>query len=264
MNFHDALISVYCENPCQVLPNALWKTWAQFESLQTAVHIEQGKVSRLVAWDEKRLFLYWTRDRDQLPDLRQQFTDLHFALIHQDYLHAVPAANMAAQQPYFRLISRQNDHPTSPLLPSGFSLVQADAQEEAQQVAAFIGQCYQDMHPSAETVKSWSQHPVFDAALWIWVMDEASGIPVGLGIAEIDREIAEGALEWIQVLPGYRGRGIGKSIVRELLSRLEKRAQFTTVAGEVMEKTNPETMYRSCGFKGSDIWWVLKFEDDAS
>ncbi len=125
-------------------------------------------------------------------------------------------------------------------------------------VSDLIGQCYEDIHPTTAEIMSWVKHPVFDPTLWVWVIDDAKGIPTGLGIAEVDDDVQEGSLEWIQVLPEYRGRGIGKGIVEELLSRLEGRVKFTTVAGEEDNKTNPEALYRSCGFEGEDIWWMLR------
>ncbi|MFA5524645.1 MAG: hypothetical protein WDA24_09850 [Tissierellales bacterium] len=35
-------------------------------------------------------------------------------------------------------------------------------------------------------------------------------------------------------------------------------AEFTTVSGEVDNDTNPERLYRSCGFYGDDVWWLLR------
>jgi ribosomal protein S18 acetylase RimI-like enzyme len=128
---------------------------------------------------------------------------------------------------------------------------------QTKKVSQLIGQCYQDLQPTVESVMSWVKHPTFDPALWVWVIDNSKEIPIGLGIAEIDNNVLEGSLEWIQILPNYRGMGIGKCIVQELLSRLEKRVNFTTVSGEVNNSTNPETLYRSCRFKGSDIWWMF-------
>jgi ribosomal protein S18 acetylase RimI-like enzyme len=80
-----------------------------------------------------------------------------------------------------------------------------------------------------------------------------------LGIAELDKTIQEGSLEWIQVLPAYHGLGLGKGIVQKLLSRLEKEKQvkFATVSGQVDNVTRSEALYRSCGFKGNDVWWLL-------
>jgi len=258
MNFRDALIATYCENPCQVLPNALWKTLAQLENLQSSFSIEKDAVDTLKAWNEKNLMIYWTRNREQSPDFSQQQTHASFAIIHQDYLRTFPSAPFAIRKPYFRLIHRQKKTEMKEPTPTGFSIHEVNIQQEAQMVSELIGQCYQDMHPRVEEIMSWVNHPVFDPALWVWVMDDSKGIPIGLGIAEIDHDTLEGSLEWIQVLPRYRGRGIGKCIVQELLFRLEKRVKFTTVAGEVDNKTDPEGLYRSCGFKGGDIWWVFR------
>jgi GNAT superfamily N-acetyltransferase len=258
MNFRNALISTYCENPCQVLPNALWKTLAQLEDLQTSFSNEKDAVDTLKAWNEKNLMIYWTRNREQSPDFSLRKINLSFALIHQDYLHILPSVPFAIRKPYFRLICRQNKTEMKAPTPTGFSIHEVNIQQEAQMVSELIGQCYQDMHPTVEEIMGWVKHPVFDPSLWVWVVDDAKGIPIGLGIAEIDHDTPEGSLEWIQVLPRYRGRGIGKGIVQELLFRLEKRVNFTTVAGEVDDKTNPEALYRTCGFKGGDIWWMFR------
>ncbi|MFX0205782.1 MAG: GNAT family N-acetyltransferase [Candidatus Hodarchaeota archaeon] len=91
----------------------------------------------------------------------------------------------------------------------------------------------------------------------IWVIDEIKNTPAGMGIAELDMTIPEASLEWIQVLPEYRNQGIGKAIVIELLNRYKDKVKFITVSGKVNNQTNPEELYKKCGFKGRDIWWVL-------
>ena len=257
MNFRDALLSTYCENPCQVLPTALWKTLARLENLQTSFCVEKDVVTKLQAWNETDLMVYWTRNRERSFDFSQSQTDLNLALVHRDYLQAFPSTRFTLHEPYFRLIRWQNEPEVNAPLPIGFRIVEVNIQPEASKVSQLIGQCYPDLHPTLESVLSWVKHPTFDPALWVWVMDNAKGIPAGLGIAEIDKFILEGSLEWIQVLPQYRGIGLGKSIVQELLSRLEKRVKFTTVSGQVDNRTNPEAVYRSCGFKGNDIWWMF-------
>jgi len=254
MNFHEALIAAYCENPCQVLPNALWKTLSWLDDWRSSFKVENSVVTELEAWHENRLMLYWSRERDQLPNLSQM---PDFALVHQDYLGSFPVSDFAGRTPYFRLM-RKADEPEQPThIPEGYAFVDVNVFQEADTVVSLIGQCYPDLHPTAETVRSWFEHPTFDSSLWIWVMDTAKGIPVGLGIAELDKTIQEGSLEWIQVLPAYRGLGLGKSIVQKLLSRLAKQVKFITVSGEVDNATRPEALYRSCGFKGIDVWWLL-------
>ena len=75
--------------------------------------------------------------------------------------------------------------------------------------------------------------------------------------ANLDSETEELVLEWIQVLPEYRGRGLGKMLVNELLCRMGGRAKFATVYGKADSPSNPEALYRKCGFIGNDVWHVL-------
>jgi len=86
---------------------------------------------------------------------------------------------------------------------------------------------------------------------------DASGQCVGCGIADYDPEARELILEWIQVLPEYRGCGIGQAIVNELLRRAQGCARFATVSGKVDNPTRPELLYRRCGFAGEDVWHIL-------
>jgi len=89
-------------------------------------------------------------------------------------------------------------------------------------------------------------------------MDNIKEMPIALGIAECDEDIMEGSLEWIQVLPQYRGYGIGVALVNFLLLILKEKSKFVTVSGKIDNKTNPQRMYRKCGFQGNDIWHILR------
>lgn len=258
MNFRDALISTYCANPCRVLPNALWKTLAWLEDLHTYVRIEEGVAIHMEAWDEKRLLVYWTSNRELSQAFSPHPNNLKSVLMHEDNLLNFPSEGFSIRTPYFRLMHKPVVTEIKGSTPSGFSIVEAVMPKEAGKAADLIRQCYPDIAPSAETILNWSGHPTFDPSLWVWVLDHATGLPAGLGIAEIDSEISEGSLEWIQVLPTYRGMGIGKMLVQELLSRLGKRVKFTTVSGKVDRTSHPEALYRSCGFEGTDVWWLLR------
>jgi len=78
-----------------------------------------------------------------------------------------------------------------------------------------------------------------------------------LGIAEWDQNVSKVSLEWIQVHPAYRGKGLGKAVVAELLRRASTIAAFTTVSGRIEDGHWAESLYRRCGFSGSDVWWLL-------
>lgn len=104
--------------------------------------------------------------------------------------------------------------------------------------------------------KAYKNHPVYDPFLWVAVKDELTGKTVATGIAELDARIGEGVLEWIQVSPTYRGKGLGAYLVNELLSRLKGKADFVTVSGKIKNRTNPLKLYENCGFSEKVIWHV--------
>ena len=258
VNFTQALVAAYRENPCQVLPNALWKSISWADEFQTDFCLEARNVTQLMAWSTEQWMLYWNRDRhlpQQLP-LRDRGV-LKFALLHQDFENLLPPETFPDRQCYFRLFHSLRAVP-APNLPKGFSFATSDPLADSEEIAQVINACYADINLSPEAIRSWKDHPVFSADLWVWVIDEKRNQPAGLGIAEFDRAIAEGSLEWIQILPAYRGKGLGKQLVYDLLMRLAGRAEFATVAGQVDNHTNPERLYRGCGFQGDDLWWVLR------
>jgi len=256
-NFCDALIAAYLENPCQVLPNALWKTLAQVERLETRYEMQGNRVTHLEAWGAKELFIYWDRERNKASIPAERLAELDLALVHQDFLDPRATAHLTSRTPYFRLM-HTGPVQKRPQLPPTFALVQVDARREAEAIARLIGECHGDPHFPAEWVRDWTQQAVFDPTLWVWVVDTRQNKPVGLGIAELDRTVGEGSLEWMQVLPAYRRQGLGQALVLELLSRLAGRAAFVTVGGQVENPTHPEALYRRCGFRGQDVWWVLR------
>ena len=156
---------------------------------------------------------------------------------------------------YFRLIHHLQNIPNT-TLPAHFALRNVILPQEAATAAEIINQSYPDMAQTAERVISWTNYPVFDKDLWLFIWDETTNSPAALGIADFDSSIGEGSLEWIQVLPEYRGRGLGQNIVTGLLTRLKNKAKFATVSGQKDNPSDPEGLYRKCGFTGSDIWYV--------
>lgn len=159
-------------------------------------------------------------------------------------------------EPYFRL--SHNLHGLSaPMLPQGYSLCKATLAD----FAVHINSCYDGIGITEAELRSYTTRSVYDAALWLAVKDDQTGNVVATGIAELDREIGEGVLEWIQVSKSHRGNGLGSYIVSELLWRMNRNAKFATVSGQCHNSTNPEKLYRKCGFTGSDVWHILRREN---
>lgn len=161
-----------------------------------------------------------------------------------------------ADEPYFRLKhDLQSVAPAA--VPQGYSLCRGTAEE----FAAHIQECYRNGITAVE-VCSFAEREVYCPELWLALREDRTGKIVATGIAELDREIGEGVLEWVQVSAECRGRGLGSYIVKELLWRMKGKAKFATVSGQCNNPTNPEALYRKCGFAGNDVWHILRKRDE--
>lgn len=167
---------------------------------------------------------------------------------------ALRGLSPAGAELYFRLIHRLNQVPRAEV-PAGCRLEALPMPGYAQELAAMLNAAYPDLQMSREEVLAWTRRPVYAPELWLGLRDTVSGQLLASGIAEYDAEAREGVLDWVQVLPQARGRGLGKAIVILLLNQLEGRADFVTVSGKLPEA---EAVYRACGFEGKDRWYVFR------
>lgn len=171
-------------------------------------------------------------------------------ILHEDDFCA-EMLEQYADEPYFRLMHDLQAEPAA--VPQGYSLCRGTAEE----FATHIQECYGNGMTAAE-VRSFTGREVYCPELWAALRDDKTGKIVASGIGELDPQTGEGILEWIQVSAEYRGRGLGSCIVRELLWRMKGKARFATVSGQCSNPTNPEALYRKCGFAGNDVWHVLR------
>lgn len=154
---------------------------------------------------------------------------------------------------YYKLIHHM-EHIEQPTLPDGYRFVCHDATA----LSDHISSCFEREGASVAELESYRDHPGYSPDLWLAIVDEQTDRIIASGIAEIDRDIREGVLEWVQVSPAYRRRGWGRIIVNELLYRMRGRADFVTVSGKVNDPSDPRALYERCGFEGAVIWHVLR------
>lgn len=161
-----------------------------------------------------------------------------------------------AHSSFFRLIHRLRDIPR-PVPSPGVTFGQIPP-ERAQEVAQLIGRSYRHsgIRVTGEEVRGWAASPVYWPELWIGAF--ADGTLVGAVIGEFDPEAGEGVIEWLQVLPEYRRRGIARALTARALEAMAGFADFATVSGERENPTGPEGVYRACGFEGEDVWHILR------
>lgn len=187
---------------------------------------------------------YWKHKKTVIPE--------NMKIVHEkDYFKG--DFNDYNDEPYFRLYHNMKniEHETvnDVEILSGIS--------DINEFVWLINRSYVDLSVTAEQLEDYKNTPVFCSELWILLKKKNSGEIVAGGIADYDRECRELILEWIQVIPTYRGKGYGKTVVNSLLSKMEGIAEFATVSGKVNNPTDPEGLYRRCGFTGDDIWHIL-------
>ena len=171
----------------------------------------------------------------------------HMSVLREDQFDA--AQCRGTDEPYFKMVHRLSEIPC-PDLPAPFAVVRAGTPE----FARHIGECYTDECITADELDDCARDP----GLWLAVADTANGRIVASCIADIDPDIGEGSLEWIQVSPDYRRRGLGRYIVCELLRRMSGKAGFATVSGKLNNPDHPLELYRSCGFTDCATWHVIR------
>ena len=164
-----------------------------------------------------------------------------------------------SDEPYFRLCHNMQNL-SRPIL-SGYDIITVGA-DAVDIMVSVINDSYIDLQVSIEQLQSYTMTPVYCPDLWVLIQDSVTGVCVGCGIADLDTEAEELILEWIQVLPAYRGKNIGTAIVKELLWRSKEYAKFATVSGKVNNVTRPEMLYRKCEFTGEDVWHILTKKED--
>jgi len=248
----ETLKEHYIKNPCSILANSFWKTNSQLVNYELTCKSDNDKIISLEIKEGNKLLLYWHLDQ-KMPDFKTHILD--FILIHQKYLESINLEMFNSKKSYFRIVHNQQNIEKTSLL-EGFRFEQVNLAQETDKIVDLLSLCYPGWNFTEERILKWKNHPVYDKKGWIWIIDEKNNKPAGLGIAEFDKTIPEASFEWIQVHPEYQGKGLGKNLVLELLDRYKESALFTTVSGECNNPSNPEGLYRRCGFEGDDVWWV--------
>lgn len=159
---------------------------------------------------------------------------------------------------YFRLIYNRHGHNPKAVL-SGFGISSYRHQEDDEMALELIRTCYagQGIAISLKELAELREKRFFDPALWFWIVKQNSEEPCALAVSHHDTEVGEGWLDWVQVLPEFRGRGLGRMLVGECVSRLRK-AKMITVSGSLDNPHRPSELYRKCGFSEHQEWFIME------
>ena len=203
---------------------------------------------------EKEVYLVNPCKTSSLPFCKTNQISIpeNMKIVLEENLHSVNVQKYIDEK-YFKLVHRMNDI-EKPVLSNRYEVRVCAVSEYAKHITV----CYDDIGISVEDLEEYQSHAVYDSNLWIAVTERGQNSIIASGIAELDTDIKEGILEWIQVSPEYRGMGFGKFVVKELLWRMKDKADFVTVSGKLDNPTNPRGLYLACGFAEEAIWHVMR------
>lgn len=188
---------------------------------------------------------YWkTKGMSMPPNIK---------IVHNDYFDESLLKEYNDKK-YFRLFHNLNNTPEFDASEIEFSVIAPYMINELVEMIN-ISYAHTDVCVSNEYIKGITNTKVYCPELWIGAFD--NGKMIGSIICDFDKEIGEGIIEWLQVLPEYRGIGIASALICKALNKMSKFANFVTVSGECDNITNPEYVYRKCKFEGNDIWHIL-------
>jgi ribosomal protein S18 acetylase RimI-like enzyme len=129
----------------------------------------------------------------------------------------------------------------------GIEIIEASPIQEATEIASVLNRCYAVNTFTPGTIIEGTKGEAYCPYLWLWAVDTTNGAKAGIFITDVDPEIREANLDWIQLLPEYRGKRIGEALISETLSRLRGKADMAYV-GTLDERA--ARFYRKCGFDG--------------
>jgi GNAT superfamily N-acetyltransferase len=180
---------------------------------------------------------------------------------HMEVIHDDDYKGDLFSEPYFRLIHRLAFF-HSLNIPQGMILEKLNLNnpKNLEKLSEMISKCYDYERLAVDQMQAMIDYKTFNPDLWL-VLKDNEGKIVASGISEYDPNLKEGVLEWIQVLPAYKQKGLGSLIVHASLRELSVNADFVTVSGRINNGDNPMKLYKKCGFEGSDIWHIINHKD---
>jgi len=140
----------------------------------------------------------------------------------------------------------------------GYQIRKYNDETDRDKVVQIINQSYSNIKIDINDVVKMLNDEVFNPDMWIFVVEENTKKEIALGICQYDDKVFEVVFDWIQVIPECRGIGIGLMLVTYLLAIAPSDAKFATVSGDMDNPSSPEKLYRKCGFKGNDVWHILR------
>ncbi|MBD3236840.1 MAG: hypothetical protein GF330_09060 [Candidatus Eisenbacteria bacterium] len=142
-------------------------------------------------------------------------------------------------------------------LPSDYCFRDVEPQADLSAAARLMNAAYASLPDfmTSERLEAMIASDYYFPGGWFFLIGRGER-PVGLALSGYDREMDEGFIDWIELLPRQRQRGLGRMLIGECLRRLQH-ARWVTVAGSLDAPFVVGDLYRSCGFRQTAHWSIL-------
>jgi len=143
-------------------------------------------------------------------------------------------------------------------VPAGLRMLTVDPEKDLPTLADLMNSAYPSLPRfiDAERLAVAARAPSYYADGWFFLCDETLARPIGAAVCGYCGETDEGFIDWVQVLPRFRGRGLGVILAREAIRRLAA-AGCITVSGSLDAPFAVGELYADCGFGQFRQWSIL-------
>lgn len=282
-DFIDKVSRLYLNDPARASSIPFWKLEGFLLESQ-AYEVIDGADRYLYALRGKQLVFYWSNDARRFLLPPDEVRGLDFLVLHEDFFDlvrdllgegydATPGYTLFYDYSYVpddaasgRSTTTGSDDSTTDSGRIGdggnaghgakgrYYVDDFDFGREAEyeSLADLINATDGAFHLTADKVRQWTKTPAFDPTLWVWVKDEDTHAPLGIGVSNHYAKMRETDLDWFYVLPAHQGKGIGRMLIKETIDRSKTRSEIIRLGGVADE------FYMKCGFRRRDKWYVVR------
>ena len=87
---------------------------------------------------------------------------------------------------------------------------------------------------------------------------EKTYLPIGIFIAKFDPNMFEASIEYLCIKAEYRKKGLGYSLLKEMLLRIGCICQLVTCAYPLENNYGLDRLFEKAGFTNGALWHFLK------
>ncbi len=260
----ELIKTLYTQAPHATLYTPLCKAAPVLQQCHYLVSTDGERLSAILAYTSDSIEFAWSLPgraetlRNLIVQVKRRLKVLSFVPVMETGRRSW--SEMLGLQPlgrYFRALYC-GPAPVAPVLPPDLEIVSCESDADLENAAALMNAAYPSLPrlASVEGLRQMTRAAYYYPEGWFFLRDRRSGRDIGLAVNGYCRDVGEGFVEWVQVLPAFRQRGLGVLLVQESVHRL-RASRCITVAGSLDAPFAVGDLYEKCGFAQTRQWTIL-------